>query len=538
MKAKKWLAVILSMLMAFVLALGVAACGGDDSGDGGTHEHTFNTAKWEHDDTNHWHPATCEHLDLKNGEAPHYDNNDDGKCDACEYVMDPSLVGGDDEHTDTFNYTDNGDGTHNGTASCGNAEHNITNENHIWGADNTCTKCHATKSDEDVGHDHNWVWDFNSEGHWQYCDYPGCNAEQNRGPHSYDGGFCECGSYNSGGGGGSFTPRSEEGWYLIGDNFGGWAIFPQENHFAKNGAEYTLTIDLKEGDIFKFVYNDGTLSGIDSTTFDWDNKSRGYWVEDGARHFKTSDDTMGNFQVLEGCGGEYTFKFSSTARESFSYTSTISGVEVDAGWYIVGDDFGWMAFLTSNAFTNDNGTYTLTVTLTAGKAFKFVYNDGSGTIDWDNRCCKYVASSSGHFYEGENSNFVVNDDCGGQYTFTFTSTAASSFSYRTDVPAKVMQGYWLCGDGSLGWSPSSSNKFTSNGNGTYTITVDLTAAQQVKVNNGHGQWYYQLSSGNELFDLVSDNFGGSNLSAKAAGNYTFTLTVSGSNVSISVVKNS
>ena len=35
------------------------------------HKHTFNENVWEKDETNHWHPATCAHTDLKKDEAQH-----------------------------------------------------------------------------------------------------------------------------------------------------------------------------------------------------------------------------------------------------------------------------------------------------------------------------------------------------------------------------------------------------------------------------------------------------------------------------------
>ena len=35
------------------------------------HEHTFNEAVWEHDENQHWHPATCEHTTAKGSAAAH-----------------------------------------------------------------------------------------------------------------------------------------------------------------------------------------------------------------------------------------------------------------------------------------------------------------------------------------------------------------------------------------------------------------------------------------------------------------------------------
>ena len=35
------------------------------------HTHTYNENVWEHDEENHWHPATCEHTTMHGSEAPH-----------------------------------------------------------------------------------------------------------------------------------------------------------------------------------------------------------------------------------------------------------------------------------------------------------------------------------------------------------------------------------------------------------------------------------------------------------------------------------
>ena len=69
-------------VLAIAFTLGLAACGGAAGGEGGDassggkqpssrHVHTFDETKWESDDTNHWHPATCEHKTQKGSNAKH-----------------------------------------------------------------------------------------------------------------------------------------------------------------------------------------------------------------------------------------------------------------------------------------------------------------------------------------------------------------------------------------------------------------------------------------------------------------------------------
>ena len=62
-------------VLAIALSLGLAACNSSGSsggkGSSSRHEHTFDTTKWEGDDTAHWHPATCEHTTQKGDRANH-----------------------------------------------------------------------------------------------------------------------------------------------------------------------------------------------------------------------------------------------------------------------------------------------------------------------------------------------------------------------------------------------------------------------------------------------------------------------------------
>ena len=54
------------------------------------HEHTFATS-WTHDETSHWHAATCEHTTLTNGLAEH-NFGDDNICDDCGYTKPTPII--------------------------------------------------------------------------------------------------------------------------------------------------------------------------------------------------------------------------------------------------------------------------------------------------------------------------------------------------------------------------------------------------------------------------------------------------------------
>lgn len=95
MKTKRILLIALAVVLTVTLALvALAACNGDNvdeqgQGQGQTptpnqpHTHTF-TQSWWKDETHHWHAATCEHTDQKEGYAEHVlDKN--GYCSVCGF---------------------------------------------------------------------------------------------------------------------------------------------------------------------------------------------------------------------------------------------------------------------------------------------------------------------------------------------------------------------------------------------------------------------------------------------------------------------
>ena len=65
---------LLSSLVAF-FALSIVACSSatnnNEESTSAKHEHTFNVEVWEKNETQHWHPATCEHTTIKGDAAAH-----------------------------------------------------------------------------------------------------------------------------------------------------------------------------------------------------------------------------------------------------------------------------------------------------------------------------------------------------------------------------------------------------------------------------------------------------------------------------------
>ena len=67
-----------------------------------SHQHKF-SKKWSSDEQNHWHSATCEHVDEVSDLAAHSDNNLDGNCDVCYTNI--SYLPSDHEHIFSTDWT-------------------------------------------------------------------------------------------------------------------------------------------------------------------------------------------------------------------------------------------------------------------------------------------------------------------------------------------------------------------------------------------------------------------------------------------------
>ena len=88
---KKSIAFVLVLLLAALSLFG--ACAPTDPEENG-HTHTFSEG-WEHDETYHWHPATCGHHDAETKSKHTFD--DKGVCTECKY--NPSMASGDNYDT-------------------------------------------------------------------------------------------------------------------------------------------------------------------------------------------------------------------------------------------------------------------------------------------------------------------------------------------------------------------------------------------------------------------------------------------------------
>lgn len=75
---------IIALLCVIVISLLALAACDDDKKSNEDCVHTFSD-EWASSETDHWHPATCEHGEIKDSVGVHVDADEDGFCDVCKY---------------------------------------------------------------------------------------------------------------------------------------------------------------------------------------------------------------------------------------------------------------------------------------------------------------------------------------------------------------------------------------------------------------------------------------------------------------------
>lgn len=182
-KSAKLMSALLALTIG-VSMVGLTACGPttttppEDKKDPPTppaHTHTFATT-WESDDTDHWHPATCEHKTEKSGKAAHDANGADGACSVCGHA-----------HTHTFESDWTYDANkHWHIASCIHFDLIDGEAAHTIGADGACSVCGY------AAHVHTYAteWSKSDYAHWYAatCTEDGHSARyaKSSAPHTFD----------------------------------------------------------------------------------------------------------------------------------------------------------------------------------------------------------------------------------------------------------------------------------------------------------------------------------------------------------------
>lgn len=158
------------------------------------HEHTF-AETWTYDETNHWHAATCVHDTEKKDVAAHDQKGADGACSVCGYKPETQH-----EHTYRTDYWGVSATQHFHMASCEHTTEKIDVADHDTnGTDGTCSVCHYKP------HEDTYKYQTSATHHWQklVCsrnkvqDYRSCDKglnenlprKKNMAEHTFDDNF-------------------------------------------------------------------------------------------------------------------------------------------------------------------------------------------------------------------------------------------------------------------------------------------------------------------------------------------------------------
>ena len=167
------------------------------------------------------------------------------------------------------------------------------------------------------------------------------------------------------------------------------------------------------------------------------------------------------------------------AKEWVAYGSDVP--EVEAVYYLRGTMNEWG---TANVFEkNADGTYSCTMDLAAGS-----YEYKAGTEDWGWGCPA----------QGNLNMTLEADD-----TVTFVlDLNANSLTYTLASGTVVVVDYFLRGSMNE-WNADDASKMVDNGDGTYSITLDLVAGTY-EYKAGTADWSYSCPGENAILNVVSD----------------------------------
>lgn len=128
-KFSKMLCVVMAVLLSVSASI-MAAC---DS-----HKHTFGD-KWTSDEEGHWHPATCDHKDVKGDFAKH-EFDDSGRCKVCGYPQSDKPEDPVHDHTYTTSWWHD-ETNHWHAATCAHTDMKSDLDAHSYNKFGRCTVC-------------------------------------------------------------------------------------------------------------------------------------------------------------------------------------------------------------------------------------------------------------------------------------------------------------------------------------------------------------------------------------------------------------
>ncbi len=531
MKAKKMLAVFVSMAIAATAIAGLAGCGkknngGSGGGEGGSGStevcdgtnHTFDTNTWANNDSGHWHPATCEHDWALGDFAAH--KFKDGSCEVCGWPDPNADSGSGDDETHKFAT---------GWTSDTNYHWHIC-ENHP--NDTTDVSGKAAHFDEDN----------NGE-----CDE--CHAAVSKTDDPIESTLVVL-AYTTD----AWASTTEKGFYEITETY--------------DGQHFSLEIELTEGTEF-YLYEDLSKTEPDDNgnTRTWYNYGQ---LASGNQLFDQSaaSEGYGTVNFVVRATKSYTFDFYIGTSyggepESPHFDAYVTGTQPGGGGGDVGGgEADWTQQITLHyhninnwstvsvySWENGYGTEFLggypgkgdTVVSESNSWVKITYNVHPGSIG--NLCVIFnngiVGTENGEqktidiLLTTENLGSNYEAWISGSNNGVYSSQSAAETADSQGLVAALIGGNW---DGASGWSEKAMQEDTSyTGGQKFTITVDLVTGQELYFHLTNSNWPKTISNGSNYFGGGGNN----NLTVNEGGNYTFTLIYrGGTNWTIDAVKNS
>lgn len=164
------------------------------------HTHTYDETKWETDAAQHWYAATCEHTGAMKDAANHADEDANGYCDVCNYLMcthcDYDVNGvcdicGYEDPEHTHNYVDTWVSNHNGhwkTAECHPGATTKVEAHVDANKDGICDTCAFVV----CSHTYKSSWSSDDTYHWKMVTCTCSIPRKDYGEHVDEDGIAGC----------------------------------------------------------------------------------------------------------------------------------------------------------------------------------------------------------------------------------------------------------------------------------------------------------------------------------------------------------
>ena len=176
---------VFTLLFCLILTMtGFVACNQTEE----VHQHTF-ADEWRYDEAEHWHTATCEHVDEVADKGAHEDKDSNDICDVCGYIAD---------HTHSFeDVWTQGEDTHYHKSACG---HNVKKDETKHSDENNDGACDVCAYNG--GHEHTYEegWTALEDGHWHIptCGHTVDGIGKEAHVDANNDGDCDVCAYNGG----------------------------------------------------------------------------------------------------------------------------------------------------------------------------------------------------------------------------------------------------------------------------------------------------------------------------------------------------